>query len=155
MNNQNSLYNPEDIEKMQQADSARMPGKDRLEEVKSFARISGIKRIGIAHCVAVQKEADILKDSLTPEFEVFPVNCKYGKIPASEIIGEDAKGVSCNPAGQASYLAENKTELNIVMGLCVGHDMVFTSKSKAPSTTLIVKDRQHKHNPMELFIKQQ
>jgi uncharacterized metal-binding protein len=147
----NSLYKPQDIKIMKFADSARLPGKDRIEEIKNYARISGIKRIGIAHCVAVQKEADMLKDYLASEFEVYPVNCKYGKIPASEIIGEDAKGISCNPSGQAAYLDENQTELNIVMGLCVGHDIVFTSKSKSPSTTLLVKDRQYKHNPMEIF----
>jgi uncharacterized metal-binding protein len=28
---------------------------------------------------------------------------------------------------------------------------VFNSKSKAPSTTLIVKDREFRHNPMETF----
>lgn len=146
-----SLYNPEDIKIMQYADSARLPGKNRVEEIKNFARISGIKRIGIAHCVAVQKEAEKLKDSLTSEFEVFQIDCKCGKMPNSEMLGPEAKGVSCNPAGQADFLAENKTELNIVMGLCVGHDMIFTSKSKTPSTTLIVKDRHHKHNPMEIF----
>jgi uncharacterized metal-binding protein len=92
-----------------------------------------------------------LKEFLSADFDVFSVDCKCGKIPASEILGDNAKGISCNPAGQAEYLAKNKTELNIVMGLCIGHDMVFSAKSKAPSTTLIVKDREHKHNPIETF----
>lgn len=145
------LYNAGDIRAMQIADSARLPGKNRVEELRNYARLSGFKRIGIAHCAAVQKEADQLKHSLSDEFEVFSIGCKYGQIPASDILGKDTRGVSCNPAGQAAYLAENKTDLNIVMGLCVGHDMVFTSKSQVPSTTLIVKDREHKHNPMEIF----
>lgn len=145
------LYSTSDIRTMQLADAARIPGKNRVEEIRNYAKITGYKRIGIANCAAVQKEADLLKASLANDFEVFSVDCKHGKISNSEMLGSEAKGISCNPAGQADFLAENQTELNIVMGLCVGHDMVFTSKSKAPSTTLIVKDRKHKHNPIEIF----
>jgi len=58
------------------------------------------------------------------------------------------KGLSCNPAGQALYLAEKKTELNIMMGLCLGHDMIFNAKSEAPVTPLIVKDRKLKHQTL-------
>lgn len=145
------LYSSNDMEVMRLADEARLPGKNRVEEIRNYAKLAGIKRIGIANCVAVQKEADALSNILSNDFEVFPVNCKYGKISNSEMLGPDAKGMSCNPAGQADFLAENKTELNIVMGLCVGHDMVFSTKSKVPTTTLIVKDREHKHNPIATF----
>lgn len=149
----NKLYEPSDKKKMKLADSARLPGKNRVEEIKNYAKLAGYKRIGIANCIAVQKETNQLKEYLSADFEVFSVDCKCGKLPANEIIGDDAKGISCNPAGQAEYLAENSTELNIVMGLCVGHDMVFSAKSKSPATTLIVKDREHKHNPIETFNK--
>lgn len=144
-------YNTSDIETMKLADAARVPGRNRVEEIASYARKAGFKRIGIANCVALQKETEVLKNYLSHDFEVFSVNCKYGQLPASELLGGEAKGISCNPAGQADFLAENNTELNVVLGLCMGHDMVFTSKSKAPSTTLIVKDREFKHNPMEAF----
>jgi uncharacterized metal-binding protein len=107
--------------------------------------------VGIAHCVAVQKEASALKGMLENEFEVFSIDCKCGKIPSSEFLGSEAKGISCNPAGQVAFLAENKTELNIVMGLCVGHDMIFSAKSKVPSTTLLVKDREHRNNSSQIF----
>jgi uncharacterized metal-binding protein len=145
------LYNAGDIKTMQLADSARLPGKNRVDEIRNFAKLAGYKRIGIANCVAMQKETEILKDTLSSDFEVFTVDCKYGKLPGSEIIGPEVKGISCNPSGQAKFLDENKTEINIVLGLCVGHDMVFTAKSTAPSTTLLVKDREHKHNPMQIF----
>ena len=79
------------------------------------------------------------------------MGCKIGNIPSSEMLGREAKGISCNPAGQADYLAENNTELNISMGLCIGHDIVFNSKSRAMTTTLIIKDRKHKHNTMKNF----
>ena len=150
-NDINALYTPSDIHTMTLADQARLPGKNRVEEIKNYARLANITRIGIAHCVMVQKEADLLAQMLAPEFDVHRIDCKYGKVPSSDMIGHNAKGISCNPAAQAHYLAERNTELNISMGLCVGHDMVFATKSEAPVTTLIVKDREYKHNPIELF----
>ena len=145
------LYTPDDIRTMQLADEARLPGKNRVEEIRNYAKLAGLKRIGIANCVTVQKEANMLKETLAADFDVYAIDCKCGKVPASEFLGADAKGISCNPAGQADFLTESNTELNVVMGLCVGHDMVFSAKSQAPTTTLIVKDREHKHNPMETF----
>lgn len=146
-----TLYTVDDKLIMQLADEARMPGKNRVEEIKNYAKLAGITRIGIANCVIVQKEAEMLKNMLSGDFEVYNIDCKYGRIPTKEILGGESTSLICNPAGQAQYLEENKTELNISMGLCVGHDMVFSSKSKAPVTTLIVKDREHKHNPIQTF----
>jgi uncharacterized metal-binding protein len=146
-----NLYSDNDLKTMQLADSARLPGKNRVAEIRNFALKAGYKRIGIANCVAMQKETEQLKELLLNDFEVFSVDCKHGKLLNSVIQNSEAKGISCNPAGQAKYLADNNTELNIVLGLCVGHDMVFTAKSKVSSTTLLVKDREHKHNPMANF----
>ena len=39
------------------------------------------------------------------------------------------------------------TDLNIILGLCLGHDITFSMHSKAPVTTLIVKDRRTGNNP--------
>jgi uncharacterized metal-binding protein len=47
----------------------------------------------------------------------------------------------------STSLNENGTELNIIVGLCIGHDLLFSMKSKAPVTTLIVKDKFTGHNP--------
>ena len=53
----------------------------------------------------------------------------------------------CNPVGQAKVLNEVGTEMNVIVGLCVGHDMLFQMYSRAPVTTLIVKDRVLAHSP--------
>ena len=151
MENQKDLYSEDDIRTMRIADEARLPGKNRVEELKNYARLSGIKRIGIANCILLQKEADKLKQALGEEFEVFAIDCKTGKIQSGELLGNQSKGLSCNPVGQAEYLAQNNTELNTSLGLCMGHDIVFSRKTKAPSTTLIVKDSEHKHNPIKEF----
>ena len=54
----------------------------------------------------------------------------------------------CNPAAQAMLLNKEQTELNIILGLCVGHDTLFIKNSDAPITVLTVKDRVTGHNPL-------
>ena len=150
MENKNihELYTDEDKKIMQKAEDARIVGKNRVEEIKKIARLSGYKRIGIANCVTLQKEADKLKELLAKEFEVVASNCKTSKVPSKEILGHEAKGMTCNPTGQAYELEQNKTELNITLGLCMGHDILFNKNSSAPVTNLVVKDREFKHNPV-------
>ena len=148
-----NLYSDSDIQTMKFADNAIVPGDNRVEEIRKFAKEAGFQRIGIANCISMQKEAEALKEMLSTDFEMVNVNCKIDRIPNSEILGADAKGISCNPAGQAKNLVDAKTELNITLGLCVGHEIVFNAKSKVPTTALIVKDRIHKHNTIEIFRK--
>jgi uncharacterized metal-binding protein len=54
----------------------------------------------------------------------------------------------CNPILQAKILNEKKTDLNVVIGLCVGHDSLFYKYSDALCTTLVTKDRVLGHNPV-------
>jgi uncharacterized metal-binding protein len=44
-------------------------------------------------------------------------------------------------------LNEANTDLNIAIGLCVGHDSLFYKYSDALVTTLVAKDRVTGHNP--------
>ena len=55
-----------------------------------------------------------------------------------------------NPVAQALLLNEAGTDLYLIVGLCVcvGHDIIFTQNTKAPVTTLIVKDRVLAHKPV-------
>ncbi|MGL4802501.1 MAG: DUF1847 domain-containing protein, partial [Cetobacterium sp.] len=41
-----------------------------------------------------------------------------------------------------------QTDLNILFGLCVGHDTLFIKHSEAPVTVFAVKDRVLCHNPV-------
>ena len=54
----------------------------------------------------------------------------------------------CNPILQAKLLNEQKTEFNVALGLCVGHDSLFYRYSDAMVTTLVAKDRVLAHNPV-------
>lgn len=56
--------------------------------------------------------------------------------------------VMCNPIGQALLLNEQKTDFNVILGLCVGHDTLVMKYLKAPMTVLGVKDRVTGHNPL-------
>lgn len=142
------LYNLQDILTLKIAEDSLNPRVDRVQEIIEYAREAGFKRLGIANCTTFNREADQLQTILADSgFSVEKVNCKYGRVPFSDLV-PGYKGVTCNPAGQAKYLEDKNTELNIMMGLCLGHDMIFNSRSKAPVTPLIVKDRKMGHNTL-------
>ena len=145
----NKLYDQHSLEIMAFAEEAYVRGSNRLEEIRNYARKAGLKRIGIAHCVSMPQEAASVNMFLSNEFEVFSVDCKCGRITKRELIGGEGQSIMCNPSGQAEYLKVHDTQLNISMGLCVGHDMLFNRKSEVEVTTLVVKDRVNHHNPIE------
>jgi len=143
------LYNDEDKRILKTAEDALNTGIDRVQEIVEYARKAGISKIGIANCTTFNREADKLEEVLLGEgFKVSKINCKYGRVPFADLV-PGYQGTSCNPAGQAKYLEEQGTGLNIMMGLCLGHDMIFNMKSKAPVTPLVVKDRKLKHQTLQ------
>jgi uncharacterized metal-binding protein len=144
-------YSSDDMEVMLQAELAKDKEANRIDEIINYCKNAGIKKVGVAHCVSVNKEAERFSNILTDAgFQVASVNCKFGKIPMSDVL-EDKKGLACNPIGQAESLGEQKTELNVMMGLCLGHDMLFNQHSKAPVTALVVKDRKLKHQTIQVL----
>ncbi|WP_053956958.1 DUF1847 domain-containing protein [Inediibacterium massiliense] len=130
--------------------------KTRLEEIMDFANKCNFKKLGLAFCIGLSNEAKILSSILKHNgFEVHSVVCKNGSIPKEFLKIEDHKKVRpgtyeamCNPIGQAIFLNHSKTDLNIILGLCVGHDSLFIKYSDAPITVFAVKDRVLAHNPM-------
>lgn len=147
-----TLYSTADKEVLKLSEDIKDRSKDRVEEIMAYAKAAGIKHIGIANCISFQKIANQLENTLSEQgFSVSTTNCKLGNVPLNDLVSGHS-GTACNPAGQAAYLAQQKTELNIVIGLCVGHDIIFNQKSEAPVTTLIVKDRKLKHKTINRFI---
>ena len=128
----------------------------RVEEIMNFARRMGARHLGIASCIGLIREARILQEILEANgFEVDSVCCKVGSIDKEKIGLKDAEKIRpgqyeslCNPVGQAMLLSKAGTELNIVVGLCVGHDSLFFKHSEAPVTVLVAKDRVTGHNPV-------
>ena len=127
----------------------------RIEEVLIFCKMMGYKKIGIAHCIGCIGEAKELSSFFGSRgLETFQICCKVGGIEKEEIGIEDQDKVRmlthetiCNNIAQALIFNDIGTDLNLIVGLCVGHDIAFTQYSKAPVTTLIVKDRRTGHNP--------
>ena len=119
----------------------------RLEEIIEWARITKVKKIGIAACVGLLYEAKLLTDILEKHgFEVCSVSCVAGELTPEDVdIVKD--GIFCNPLIQAEVLNREGTDLNIMLGLCIGHDIMFIQYSKADVTPFIVKDRALGHNP--------
>lgn len=123
----------------------------RVEETIEFAKKIGAKKIGIATCLGLLKESGIMARILRSHgFEVYGAACKAG-MQSKQLIGipEYCNKVGanmCNPVLQAKILNEQKTDLNILIGLCVGHDSLFYKHSDALVTTLVAKDRVLAHN---------
>lgn len=132
------------------------PVKPRMLEIVEFAQKMGYRKLGLVFCAGLSKEAAIVNDLLTNHgFEVTSVACKAGGIPKEEIgIQEDQKifignhESMCNPILQAMVVNEEKTDFNVLLGLCVGHDSLFFKYAEAPTTVLAVKDRVTGHNPL-------
>ncbi|MDN0054421.1 DUF1847 domain-containing protein [Collinsella ihumii] len=125
----------------------------RIEETMAFAEKIGARKLGIATCVGLLAESRILARILRRHgFEVVGVACKAGAQP-KESIGIPAYCTvvgpnMCNPILQAKLLNKENTDLNLVVGLCVGHDSLFYRYSDALCTTVVVKDRVLGHNPV-------
>ncbi len=124
----------------------------RLEEIIEFARRMSYKKIGIAFCTALAEEARTTTRILRLHgFEVEGVACKVGGIRKTDLkVAESCcadTAISCNPLIQSEFLNERQTDLNIVIGLCVGHDILFAQNSQAPCTTFVVKDYMLGNNP--------
>jgi uncharacterized metal-binding protein len=128
----------------------------RIQEIMDFARRIGAIRLGIAHCVGLIEEARIAREIfLSNGFKVDALCCKVGSIEKEKLGLKDEEKVHpghfealCNPVAQAALLAKAGTQLNVVIGLCVGHDSLFFKHSHAPVTVLVAKDRVLGHNPV-------
>lgn len=129
----------------------------RVEETIEFIRRMHFRKIGIASCVGLMQETSIFSRILTDAgIESYTVGCKIGAVDKSVLGIPEEKKLNggcghesmCNPIMQAKVLAAQKTDFNIVIGLCVGHDTLFLQHSEAPVTVMIVKDRVLGHNPV-------
>ena len=132
------------------------PTKTRIVEIYEFAEKMKYRRLGLAFCLGLCKEATIVEEILKDRgFEVISVGCKAGRTPKRRIgiadedqIFRGTDEAMCNPIFQAKLLNHEQTEFNILLGMCVGHDSFFIKYAEAPMTVLAVKDRVTGHNPL-------
>jgi len=132
------------------------PVKTRIQEICEFAARMNYKRLGLVFCSGLRREAATVARILEEQgFVVVSVICNVGRIDKTEIgIADNEKimigqpEAMCNPVMQAKVVNDAKTELNIALGLCVGHDAIFFKYAHAPTTVLATKDRVTQHNPL-------
>lgn len=134
-----------------------IPIRPRIREIAEFAKKIGAKKIGLACCSGLYDEAGRANKILENHgLNVCSVMCSCGSVdkteagllPEHKIRGPEKFETACNPLLQAELLNKAGTSFNVLVGLCVGHDMLFTKFCEAPVTTLIVKDRLTGHNPV-------
>jgi uncharacterized metal-binding protein len=132
------------------------PAKPRIEEILDFIGKMGYRKIGLAFCLGLRNEAMIVERFFSSHgLEMASVICKVGRVAKEELGLTDQDKISvctfetmCNPILQAQVLNSERTEFNILLGLCVGHDSLFFKYAEAPCTVLAVKDRVTGHNPL-------
>jgi uncharacterized metal-binding protein len=128
----------------------------RVRETLELIKRMGYKKVGLAFCHGLVNEAEAFAEICREnDIELISAMCKTGGVDKSEAgVAEEDKfepehfEAMCNPVAQAMILNEAKTEFNILLGLCVGHDSLFCKYSDALCTTLVVKDRATGHNPV-------
>jgi uncharacterized metal-binding protein len=128
----------------------------RLEETIIFALKMGAKKLGVASCIGLLDESSVyVKTARSAGLKVKTVICKVGSVDKCDIGLPDSLKLApgtqescCNPVLQAQILNDWGADVNVSIGLCVGHDYLFTKHSQAPAVTLAVKDRVLGHNPL-------
>ncbi len=121
----------------------------RVAEFVHFCHGMKYDHVGVAFCTELSRETQILTNLLQRYLKVTPVCCKIG----GETIAEQehaprGANTACNPIGQAAELNRAGADINAMVGLCLGCDVLFSQHSQAPVTTLFVKDRLLANNPV-------
>jgi uncharacterized metal-binding protein len=132
------------------------PLKPRILEIVEFAGKMKYNKIGLVFCIGLRKEAKVVESIFAVNgFTVVSGLCKMGRVPKETIGVRDDQKIKigcfesmCNPIAQAFLFNEEKTEFNVMMGLCVGHDSLFLKYATAPCTVFAVKDRLLGNNPL-------
>ena len=134
--------------------------RPRILEIIKFSELMNWKKLGVAFCTGLGNEARrVVEIFELAGLDVYSICCKCGNVDKTMwgIAAEDKihalRGrpesfeAGCNPIVQAEVLNSEDVDLNVIVGLCIGHDIQFTEHANGPVTTLIVKDRVTGHNP--------
>jgi len=104
------------------------PTKTRMAEICELPRGWVTCVLGLAFCLGLAREAAVVEEILKRKgFEVISVLCKAGRTQKEELglkeehkIFQGKPESMCNPIYQAKLLNHEKTDFNILLGLCVG-----------------------------------
>lgn len=131
-------------------DDGRAGTLTRFEEIVEYCRLRGYGKVGVAYCYGMESEAALLRAGLEREgIKPVMVSCTIDGISESQADPDKtSSAVSCNPLGQANLLNASGVPLTILMGLCLGHDILLQKNLSMDFTTFAVKDRVTAHRPL-------
>ncbi len=117
----------------------------RMEEMIEFAKSMNYLKLEIAYCYGMENQAKAIETFLFNEwFDMATVSCSVGGLTQSDLdIVVQNKRVLCNPLGQAEQLIAEKVDFPIIIGLCLGHDILIHKNLNMDFTTLVVNNRKN------------
>jgi uncharacterized metal-binding protein len=149
-------YKREENQKIVQAaaalvDNGRAGTLSRIQEIIAFTKAMGYNKIGLAYCFGMEKDVQLLASLLKENgLKLSAVSCSVGGLSQDEVNSASCTyKVSCNPLGQAEQLNMEGADFVIIVGICLGHDILLQRHLKGDFTTLVVKDRVYGHNPLQ------
>ncbi|MCF7940138.1 MAG: DUF1847 domain-containing protein [Spirochaetia bacterium] len=134
----------------QLVDGGRAGTLSRMQELIEFIHSMHYQNVGLAYCYGMEQLAGDVRELLRQaSIRAVGVSCTVGGVSQSAINDESTlEGVSCNPINQAAQLDAQGVDLAVVIGLCLGHDVIFNRTFSGDVTTLVVKDRVYDHAPV-------
>ena len=105
----------------------------RIKEIAEFAHRMEYRRLGVARCPDMSREAAL--------------TARYLASCGLEVVLPPDKD-DCDPGGQAQFFEESGTDFTVIAGMCLGHDSLFIRASAVPVTSLVVRDVRLRHNPV-------
>jgi uncharacterized metal-binding protein len=104
----------------------------RLREIAEFSRSIGFRRLGLAHCADMAREATQAASYFHGSgLEPFLPPCPQG----------------CDPVEQARFFGHQEMDLIVVAGMCVAHEAMLVQASQIPVVVLVARDSRLRHNP--------
>lgn len=131
-------------------DYGRAGTLSRLEEIAEFIKLMNYKKPGLAYCYGMEGDAKLVRNFFKSHgISLRTVSCTVGAMAQDELNEESCiHKISCNPLAQAEELNSEEADFVIIMGLCLGHDILLQKYLNAVFTTLVVKDRIYNHQPL-------
>ncbi len=152
-------YGTDETQKIVQAaatlvDGGRAGSLSRLDELIEFSSTMGYRNVGLAYCYGMEREAKLVRERFVRAgVPMSTVSCTVGGMRQNELNRTSTiSTVACNPVGQAQQLTAHRVDFVIMMGLCVGHDILLQRNLNVDSTTLVAKDRIHQHAPIKAVL---
>jgi uncharacterized metal-binding protein len=135
-------------------DNGRAGTLSRLEEIAEYAGLRGYEKLGVAYCYGLEKYAELLRRYFDKRgIKTVFVSCTVDGVTESAVDPDKAsRSVSCNPIGQAAVLNDAGVGLTLLVGLCLGHDILLQKNLTMDFTTFAVKDRVYDNNPLKALV---